>query len=398
MTLKRLILLFPFVLMLACSKEALIADHEADTRILMPSVENYTDSFTEKKDWDAATKWLFAMQGPSGLLESSENSNFVSLYDNALAAIYFIHLGEKERAERIFDLFHSKMQTELMTAPKGFYQFRDREGHNGSRTWMGDNAWLLLALNHYENVYGTTKYAAMQMELDTWLRSLQDVDGGLFGGLNEDGSTIPKVTEGIITAFRAVRGYDGFHQKLLTYLFAERWDEQQQILLSWPENEPYKLALDNQTLGSVIFDGFTTDLLQKAHRFKTVQELTLTGESIEGYCFDEDLDVVWLEGTAQMAVALQTAQNHEAANSILKQLEKAFILSSTHAGTHGLPYASNHGTGYGKDPLWDHADLAPALSATLWYRFAKEGLNPLGQNDGKEIPTADQFWLPVLSN
>ena len=158
------------------------------------------------------------------------------------------------------------------------------------------------------------------------------------------------------------------------------------------------MALDNQTLGSVIFDGFTTDLLQKAHRFKTVQELTLTGESIEGYCFDEDLDVVWLEGTAQMAVALQTAQNHEAANSILKQLEKAFILSSTHAGTHGLPYASNHGTGYGKDPLWDHADLAPALSATLWYRFAKEGLNPLGQNDGKEIPTADQFWLPVLSN
>jgi len=39
------------------------------------------------------------MQHTSGLMESAENTNFVSLYDNALAAIFFIQEDEKAKAE-----------------------------------------------------------------------------------------------------------------------------------------------------------------------------------------------------------------------------------------------------------------------------------------------------------
>lgn len=397
MTVQRLILLCSVLGLLSCTKDPLIFVIE-DSITLSPILEPIPESEAEKKEWDATLQWLFAMQRPSGLLESSEHTNFVSLYDNALAAIYFIHLGERERAERILDFFLSQTQNELLAQPGGFFQFRNVEGQNGNRKWLGDNAWLLLALNQYEEAYGSSKYGEMQAQLSAWIRSLQDLDGGLFGGTNEDGSTIPKVTEGMITAFKAVQGYDHFHQRLLEYLHTNRWDNNEKVLLSWPENQAYRLALDVHTLGSAIFPELANDLLKEAHRFKTVQALTLTGEPIEGYCFDEDKDVVWLEGTAQMAVALKLAQRHAEADAILAQLDKAFIKSSSYPGAQGLPYASNPGTGYENEPLWAHADLAPALSATLWYLFAKEGFNPFGQGDIKEIPREDQFWSPILSN
>jgi hypothetical protein len=315
-----------------------------------------------------------------------------------LAAIYFLHLGERQRAERILDFFQGQIQTELLAQPGGFYQFRNVEGKEGSSKWLGDNAWLLLALNHYEEAYGAAKYGEMQALLETWIRSLQDLDGGLLGGTRENGTNFPKVTEGMITAFKAVRGYDRFHQRLLEYLHTNRWDSNEKLLLSWPENQDYRLALDVHTLGSAIFPELANDLLKEAHRFKTVQALTLTGEPIEGYCFDEDKDVVWLEGTAQMAVALKSAQRHAEADAILAQLDKAFIKSGSYPGAQGLPYAANPGTGYENEPLWAHVDLAPALSATLWYRFAKEGFNPFGEADTKKIPSEDQFWSPILSN
>lgn len=398
MNVPRLVCATFFLMIVSCSQEQMVPATDAMKIELATTPEIRPEIPSEKQKLDPSIEWIFQMQRISGLMESSEDSNFVSLYDNALAAIYFIHLGEKERAERILDFFNTQAQDEFTTQSGGFYQYRNVEGFHGSRKWLGDNAWLLLALNQYEDTYASSKYGTMQTKLERWIRSLQDTDGGLFGGVNEDGTPIPKVTEGIITAYKAIRGYDTFHQNILQYLYQERWDTSRNILVSWPDNQDFLLALDVHTLGSIIFQELSTTLLEEANHFRTAQELTLTGETIAGYCFDEDLDVVWLEGSAQMAVALQASHRYKKAEEIIGQLEKSFIKSATYEGSHGLPYASNYGTGYGNGLLWDHADITPALSSTLWYRFAKEQLNPLSLNETKVIPEKDQFWEPYLSN
>ncbi|MFS4416508.1 hypothetical protein [Maribacter sp. 2307ULW6-5] len=344
------------------------------------------------KPEDAVKNWIYAMAHPSGLLESAENTNFVSLYDNALAAIFFMEEGHRQRAERIFDFFDARMETELLAGTGGFFQFRDVTGGQGSRRWPGDNAWLLLALNQYHYRYGTHKYKELRDQLELWIRSLQEADGALVGGYNEDGTVIPKVTEGMITAFKAVPGHDHFHRNLLKYLKHHRWDEELKILLSWPENPSYAHALDVHTLGSLIFPGMAPTLLPEAQRFKTTQTLLVNGTQIQGYCFDEDRDVIWLEGTAQMAVALNAHKDQSAKQRLVREVGASVMGSALHPGTQGVPYASNHGSNYGASPLWDHAATAPALSATLWYIFAKEGINPFFSDAPGNIPEEDRFW------
>jgi len=276
----------------------------------------------------------------------------------------------------------------------GFYQYRNAIGENGSRTWMGDNAWLLIAINHYHEVTGNGKYETMATELELWLRSLQNIDGSLSGGYNEDGTEIPKVTEGMITAFNAVPGYDDFHKGILSFVKTERWSVEDEILIAWPENLEYQNALDLHSLGFMIFEDFPEAALTKSEIFLNTQELTLSGVEITGYCFDEDRDVIWLEGTAQMAVAFSDNGNQAQTQNLLTNIEKAFITSSTISESKGLPYASNYGTTYGADQLWDHADITPAISSTVWYLFAKANFNPLKLGREKNIPNEDKFWSP----
>lgn len=336
--------------------------------------------------------WVMGMQHASGLLESAVHTNFVSLYDNALAVILFVNENKQGKAEKVLDFYQAKMQEELILNG-GFYQFRNTNGNEGERVWMGDNAWLLIAINHYKKTYDSTKYDDMANELNVWLRSLQLENGALQGGINQDGSEIPLVTEGIITAFNAVPGFDDFHVKILDYLKNERWDAENGLFLAWPENPAYAYAMDLHSLSSAILDGNSTNVLIHADRYFTQQELTVNGELITGYCFDQDKDVVWLEGTAQMAVAFAAIGNSGKSEMLIKELEKSFIASTIIENAKGIPYASNHGTSYGNSVLWDHADTTPALSSTIWYLFAKASFNPLQLGNKRNIPNSYKFWL-----
>ncbi len=353
---------------------------------------------TEKKELsyrEATFAWITNMQQANGLLESAEYTNFVSLYDNSLAAIAFMLDGKAERAELIFDYFEAQMASELLQGSGGFFQFRDREGLEGSRTWMGDNAWLLIALNQYHELTGTQRYGVLATELESWLRSLQDQDGGLWGGFNEDGSQIPKVTEGIITAFNAVPGYDGFHIGILNFLREQRWESGQMLLLAQTEEARYQYALDLHSLGFLIFEDFPASALHESERYLNTQTATLSGVELQGYGFDEDRDVVWLEGTAQMALAFRQAGMLYKTEALMGHIEKAFIHSTIADGAKGLPYTANYGT-HGATPLWDHADSTPALSSSIWYIFAQHNFNPLVAGEAKNLPDHDKFWLPPV--
>lgn len=338
--------------------------------------------------------WFVQQQLPNGLLESVENGNVISLYDNALAALVFTLFNDLDKAEKIFDYFKDRLLSELNLGNGGFYQFRDRNGLPSGNRWMGDNAWLLIALNNYKARTGSTAYNALALAISNWLISLQDTDGGLYAGYDSNDNLLNyKVTEGNIDAFNAIDGYTSLHSQLLSWLGNDRWDANTQSLVAWPGNSQYLYALDCHSWSYAIFPDYPEATLTSAERFLTTQTST-SGTVITGYCFDEDRDTVWPEGTGQMALAFGMAGMSWQKNNYLREMENVYQLSEVHPNAAGFPYASNTGTAYGADPLWAGADTKIAISGGAWYLFAKQNFNPFEVGRNKAIPTTDMFWLP----
>lgn len=210
--------------------------------------------------------WFKNIQLTNGLLESAENSNSVSLYDNALSAMVFVWFDEYERAEKVFDFFTRKIQSEFSGFPGGFAQFRDRHGNiTWDNRWIGDNAWLLMALNNYKKVTGSNNYDILSSELETWIRNRQDEkDGGVWGGFNDKRETIGKVTEANIDVFNAIEGFDNFHSGILKFLKNNRWDESSSSLIAGTDLGDYNFAMDIHPWSYCSFEGFPSQTLNEA--------------------------------------------------------------------------------------------------------------------------------------
>lgn len=353
----------------------------------------FTGVVTPAEIQDKIYNWFKKQQLANGLLESAENGNVVSLYDNSLAAMVFMLREDFEKAEKIFDFFNSNIATELTNGVGGFSQLRDRNGVPNNHRWMGDNAWLLIALNNYKERTGNSTYDNLASKIADWLVGLQDADGGFFAGYGADNNLLNyKVTEGNIDAFNALNGYTHVHRDVLDFLENERWDDLDKNLIAWPDNPPYLYALDLHPWSYSIFKEYPVSALTTAQRFLTSQTTT-TGAQITGYCFDEDKDVVWLEGTGQMALAFGIAGMQSEKEFYLNEMENNFIQSVVHSNSAGFPYASNPGTHYGNGMLWQGADTEIAISGGAWYLFATYGFNPFVVGRNKNVPLDDMFWL-----
>ena len=279
--------------------------------------------------------WFENQQLANGLLESVEDGNIVSLYDNALAAMVFMLREDYNKAEKIFDYFNVNIDNELKYGVGGFSQFRDRNGNPNNHRWMGDNAWLLIALNNYKGKTNNNTYDNLILDITDWLSSLQDADGGLFAGYNSNDELLNyKVTEGNIDAFNAINGYTTFHNQVLGFLKNDRWDNNDKNLVAWPSNPTYLYALDLHSWSYLIFQNYPISSLTSAERFLTTQ-FTNTGIQVDGYCFDEDKDAVWIEGTGQMALALGIAEMEFEKEFYLSEIEKTLIQSSKYSNSFG---------------------------------------------------------------
>ncbi len=342
---------------------------------------------------ESILSWLIHMQLPNGLIETSEHSNLVSLYDNSLAAVTFLATGEQARAEKIFDFFDQRVDMELLSGKGGFSQFRDANGNPSGHNWLGDNAWLLIALNNYAAQVNASKYQRLTDELAKWITGLQDADGGIWGGYASDGSQIGKITEGMIDAFNAVPGYTVFHHDLLKYFKTYRWDSVQNLLISWPGNY-YEFALDNHSWGYCGIEDFPFSVLEKTDRYLNTQIATIGGLPVTGFAPDIDKDVVWMEGTGQMVIAFQKAGELSLADYYLVEMSKPVISTTAYPGTKSLPYASNFGTGYGADLFWTGVNTNPSTSPSAWFLMAMLQFDPLAAGYHKNIPEEDKFWLP----
>ncbi|NNT71471.1 carboxypeptidase regulatory-like domain-containing protein [Flavobacterium sp. IMCC34852] len=341
----------------------------------------------------AVYEWFCQMQLANGLVETTENGNLVSLYDNALAALVFIAKGDRLKAEKIFNYFNGRISTELNAGTGGFAQFRNAAGVPNGPRWMGDNCWLLIALNNYEAKYNSTAYSNLQNHLETWIRSLQNPNGSLNAGYDDNGLINNQVTEGMIDAYNAILGYDTFHYQLLAFLEQDRWEASSQLLLAYPNNY-HQFALDNFSWGYCAFENFPNSTLQNSEAlFLTSKPVPTTGEIVTGFCFDIDRDTVWFEGTGEMVVAFQKAGMISQANYYLAQMEKGLVNSSLYPNTKGIPYVTNLGTGYGSGFLWTGADIKPHVSSSAWYLFGMLHFDPMAIGYSKNCPISDRFWV-----
>jgi len=337
--------------------------------------------------------WFRNQQLKNGLLESVENGNVVSLYDNALAAMVFMLNKDYGRAKQIFDFFLDKKDSELQMGQGGYSQFRDRNGIPNNHRWMGDNAWLLIALNNFKDQTHDTKYDDLRASISNWLIKLQANDGGLYAGYGTDNNLLNyKVTEGNLDAFNAIEGYNTFHKSILQFLENDRWDKTDRNIVSWPDNPTYKYALDCHSWSYCMFPNYPLSALTTANRFKTTKTATVNEVEITGFDTDEDKDHVFMEGTGQMMLAFKYSDNMDQYEKYKGEMEKLIMKSLVHENSWGLPYASNFGTGYGSDPHWSGVDTQIAIAGSAWYLFAKFGFNPFEVGRNKDIPKKDKFW------
>lgn len=365
--------------------------------LLSINAQNYTNQFSLNRNLSITEQsiynWIAAQQLPNGLIKNTDNSKNSSLYNNALTAILFISQNDIKKAEAIFDYFESQLPIEFEKNSKGFSQMRSIKGTISNRTWMGDNAWLLIALNTYHKKTKTQKYQHLSNTIEIWLRSLQDDDGGLWGGYESNGKRIPKITEGMLDAYQAVLGFDDFHINILRFLKNNRWNSTEQYLTTTEEKHKYSKALDLISWSSCILEDFPTHSLEKSTMFLTTHKITTNNESINGFCFDIDNDCVWLEGTGQMVVAYNLHKNDEKRQYFLDEMNKTIINSSSNPNLKGLPYVSNNATNFGRENVWKDADKEPTISSSVWYLFASTRYNPFENHFKKNIPNDLKFWL-----
>ena len=197
----------------------------------------------------------------------------------------------------------------------------------------------------------------------------------------------------MIDAFNAIEGYTIFHSNLLNYLEINRWDDIDKNLVAWPGNPDYLYALDLHPWSYLIFNDYPVSSLTTAERYITTQISTVTGLEITGYCFDEDQDAIWFEGTGQMTLAFDLANMTNERDYYLTEMKKNLIESVNYTNATGFPYSSNIGTHYGEDLLWNAADDEIAISGGAWYLFTKRSFNPFAIERDKNIPVEDMFWV-----
>lgn len=338
---------------------------------------------------DQVYRWFKGKQLDNGLVPSCETCP-ISLYGNSLSAMVFTLYGDLERSEKIFDFFQARLSLEFEQDSGGFHQFRHWNGNPvRKQQWMGDNAWLLIALNNYKAKTGSAQYDSLRFAIEQWLRKLQRPGGALIAGYNGNQINSAFVTEGIIDAFNAVPGYDNFHLNILSFLKLNRWDSTHQSLTTgWA---PYPRALDLHPWAYCIFEDFPEATLQDALRYEHERICVASKKWVNGYCFDEDRDNIWFEGTGQMAVAFDKANDFESRDFYLKELEDALIVGPD--SSLGIPYASNsNSTRFGGGALSDGEASMPFVASGAWYLFALNGFDPFAVTHQKGMTESDKFW------
>jgi hypothetical protein len=324
---------------------------------------------TNKKQWQAQIFLANQIKGV-GLADSfqEDNLNKSYTYDNALAAIASMAMGNFGLAKEILDTLCNEVQANN-GIPKEYYWHSDSAGSGGGVSYAGNTAWVLQALNIYQRLKSSTEYFSVQQRYADFLISLQDPsDGGIRGSSNDQWKSV----EHNIIAYVALRNF-GRLNSLSTYTSkaqlvkgflqsAAVWDGTR---FNRGPGDTTRVT-DVQSLGVLALGRNYASALAWAESALKLSR-PFGSRTVTGFDFNDDLDTVWLEGTLQMALAFYKSGDITKGSYYYNEAIKAV------QGDGSLVLATNQGTAtdYWMLEVWR------AAAPTCWLILYCLKFNPL---------------------
>lgn len=351
-------------------------------------------------------EWLKQMQdtgtAAQRLLPSSPGSDEGHTFNNVLATMAFIRHGERERAERILDVFRDAAVDRDNQDPslqsfyfkgeaRGFFQRVSLHGKDGvapmhapsdADRWMGDMAWLLFACLDYQRTFHSDRYVELTNSVADLLQSWYIANPNGPGGYVQHGwrRGDSKLHEDYGHHEGNIDCYAAF------MLLGDRKLAQQiRVWLNDQLEGRKDLPLDLYTWRVLAFGGRPADLLDVPDfdlRYR--KSVPFHGNTVVGPYSGPNAEVnnVWLEGDAHLACAYAAAGNAARANFYANQLDAALIEQNIGGKScRSIPYTTNQSGDYG----WVDPD-AGFTSTAAWYVLAKQRFNPLQL---KKVSAAD---------
>lgn len=363
----------------------------------------------------------------SGTGRQGKGSDYAYLYDNALAAIVLSFAGAQAHAEKIADAmvfaqehdrsFHdgrlrnayisgdprsdsgrSIAAGKVTVRLPGFWKDgKWQEDSYAVSTSAGNMAWTILALVYTAENASAEKqaeYLAAARRAADFVLTLEAEDGGFLAGYEGWDDNQSRVTYlsaehniGLAGAFSALSDVlaESDPERSETYLEAARrarrfvlsmYDEKRHCFYTGTLDDGKNISdsvipLDANSLAVLALG----DSIENPYQTLSFVE----GRMAVGQGFDfgsGDLDGIWNEGTAQMAVCYRLLENTEKYEAVMSYLETQTAKDGS------LPAADRDGvsTGFalsGSDALWEYNNVQ-SISATGWLALAQLGRNPFG--------------------
>lgn len=149
----------------------------------IPSRCNIGTGFTTEENLQGMHRWLEGQMHPkTGLLESYRPTSDVylekqaSTYDQALAGLSFLVLGDIKKAQAILDFYKAKWNG------NGFSNFYfTPTGNPGIEgiAHLGPNLWIALLALHYDRIVGKPQYIKLAEDITRWAMGLPHYRGGV---------------------------------------------------------------------------------------------------------------------------------------------------------------------------------------------------------------------------
>jgi hypothetical protein len=339
-------------------------------------------------------------------------------YDNAVAALAFIALDDRERARKIVDTLVAAQKRDRF-----FQDGRIRNAYKGGRfdnqsthfllpgrydevsgswqetefnvsTHTGNVAWAMLALLGYYESYGGEEYLQSAIAMGQWIeQNCRDQQGigytaGYTGWEGKQQKLSYKSTEHNLDLYAAfTRLY------LLTGepVWHERGDRAKEFVLTMSDHQTGHFWTGTEDDGVTIYREvipldaqawtplaikktapFNWRCLEYAEQHHKVKH-RVKNRVKTGFDFNQDKDGIWYEGTAQMALAYQETNQPEKAQAVLAMLkagqEPSGGMPTTDQNTLTTGFIQPDG-----NPWLYFRSLH--VGATAWAILAEQGVNP----------------------
>jgi hypothetical protein len=288
----------------------------------------------------------------TGLVSSREGECYTTVYKNALAAMVFIHEGNRKATEGIFNVYHNYFLTHANNftgLPKDWNACTGAP--DGLNFWEGDSAFLLMALNYYRKSTGDSiKYISLSQNMVSWLLTRSD-------HCNEI------VAEGVANMYAALKPfeYDPTVKSGLTKLRNCFFATGQTSSVSYPN------VLDHTVRGSLVFGDETGfDYLPN---FKRTETWTYNQQPVSAYSAFTGDTFINVEISAQLLLAATVVVRSGQVPVLQTELEKLWLPGAGSTKSSGLPYfITNIG--------FDQSATLPIIDPTAYMLFLYWKWNP----------------------